>query len=578
MDNQINATPIGKVETLEGQVSVIRADGTRVELKAGDPVYQGDVLQTGDGGAAGLVFIDNTVFSMGENGSMSLDQMVFDASNNEGNLAFTIGKGIFTFVSGQIAKTDPDAMVLNSPVGTIGIRGTDGGIDIADGMNMTVVLRPEDGTGQIGEIVLSNDAGVVVLNEAYQAARVSALDTAPSAPFPMTLGQYAGTFGDILAIRPAHPATLQPLLPADPALQQKGGEANDPSEPGKKETDDGETSSGTDDDKQQPAAEQAGEKQASEVALTKPLFAATEGNGNNNGAEQTPFGFNDHADSNQGQGNGNGNGNDNGNGSGNGNGNANVDSSGNVIGGGNGNGNDNGNGNGNGNNGADTGQTVSGTETVTLTANSDDTVTGGSGNDTITLSGGAEAGDTVDLGGGIDSLVLDNGGNTLTIGNTESVTGGSGDDVLTFTGNVNVTVNGGAGNDTIETKNGDDILIGGLGSDILSGGSGQDIFRYEAANEGGDTINGFNKAQDGLQFLQTAFNGDGDNDGVLDGAGMFVKGSGAAAIDADDHWLFDTDTNALSYDADGSGAGAAVQIAAFDTANFTDADITFAAA
>ncbi|MGY8992241.1 MAG: hypothetical protein ACKVHL_11725, partial [Rhodospirillales bacterium] len=73
----------------------------------------------------------------------------------------------------------------------------------------------------------------------------------------------------------------------------------------------------------------------------------------------------------------------------------------------------------------------------------------------------------------------------------------------------------------------------------------QDTFRYENTTEGGDTISGFNQAQDVFQFLQSAFNGDTNNDGVLDNTNMFVKGSGAVAADANDYWLFDTDTSTL---------------------------------
>ena len=38
--------PIGQVETLEGTASAQRTDGTKVTLKIGDPVFQGDVVST----------------------------------------------------------------------------------------------------------------------------------------------------------------------------------------------------------------------------------------------------------------------------------------------------------------------------------------------------------------------------------------------------------------------------------------------------------------------------------------------------------------------------------------------------
>ena len=41
----------------------------------------------------------------------------------------------------------------------------------------------------------------------------------------------------------------------------------------------------------------------------------------------------------------------------------------------------------------------------------------------------------------------------------------------------------------------------------------------------------------------------------------FVSGAGARALDADDYLTYDTNTGRLSYDADGSGSGAAVVVA-----------------
>jgi Ca2+-binding RTX toxin-like protein len=51
--------------------------------------------------------------------------------------------------------------------------------------------------------------------------------------------------------------------------------------------------------------------------------------------------------------------------------------------------------------------------------------------------------------------------------------------------------------------------------------------------------------------------------GTLNAANFKIIGS--AALDADDYILYDKTTGALSYDADGSGAGAAVRVAVLGT-------------
>ncbi|MDE0781436.1 MAG: FecR domain-containing protein, partial [Alphaproteobacteria bacterium] len=115
---------IGAVNTVEGGVFATRADGTRTELNEGDPVYQGDVLETDDEGAISLTFVDSTEFALDKGTRLVLVEMVFDAQRGEGSLSFTVVQGIFTFVSGQVAKSGSGAMTVNTPVATVGIRGT----------------------------------------------------------------------------------------------------------------------------------------------------------------------------------------------------------------------------------------------------------------------------------------------------------------------------------------------------------------------------------------------------------------------------------------------------------------------
>ncbi len=70
----------------------------------------------------------------------------------------------------------------------------------------------------------------------------------------------------------------------------------------------------------------------------------------------------------------------------------------------------------------------------TLTVSNIETLTGGTGNDLVTL-GGAFTGAVIDLGSGADSLTLANTGtNTVTISNIETLVGGTGNDIVTLGG------------------------------------------------------------------------------------------------------------------------------------------------
>ena len=120
-DSQGNA--IGNAETVIGEVTAVR-NGAKITLEAGDPVFQGDIIETETAGSAKLRFIDETLFSISEEARLALDKMVFDPETAEGETILSMLKGGFLFISGQIAKTDPSDMQVVTPVATIGIRGT----------------------------------------------------------------------------------------------------------------------------------------------------------------------------------------------------------------------------------------------------------------------------------------------------------------------------------------------------------------------------------------------------------------------------------------------------------------------
>ena len=176
---------IGAVNTISGKVFVIRVDGTRVELEIDTPLYSGDILETGSDGAVGVVLADETTLAMGGDGRLILDEMIYDPGTQEGSLSLVALKGIYTIVSGMVSKTDPDAMVIETPVGSIGIRGTQIGIDISDGQNLTVVMMIE-ADGYVGEIYIRNEGGVQVMNEANHVLFTSAHTLAPEFKAPVS--------------------------------------------------------------------------------------------------------------------------------------------------------------------------------------------------------------------------------------------------------------------------------------------------------------------------------------------------------------------------------------------------------
>jgi Ca2+-binding RTX toxin-like protein len=140
---------------------------------------------------------------------------------------------------------------------------------------------------------------------------------------------------------------------------------------------------------------------------------------------------------------------------------------------------------------------------------------------------------------------------------TAQATGGSGSDSLKAIENLT----GSAFADTFTGNTGANVLNGGTGNDTLTGGTGQDIFRFDTAptKSNMDKITDFNVKDDTIQ-LENAIFKSLSKVGVLSNANFLASTAGTAK-DANDFIIHDTDSGALFYDADGSGAGAAVQFA-----------------
>ena len=110
-------------------------------------------------------------------------------------------QGSFTFVSGQIAKADPNAMVIVTPTSTIGIRGTVGGGSVDSSGVTTAVLMPE-ASGLVGEMFIGNNNGTQTINLPGQAINIASLDAPPSPPFVMSPQKWGKPLAQLLMLFP----------------------------------------------------------------------------------------------------------------------------------------------------------------------------------------------------------------------------------------------------------------------------------------------------------------------------------------------------------------------------------------
>ncbi len=114
---------VGYVKTVSGEASVTTGQ-QRIAAQLGTPLYLGSQLKTGHKGSLGVTFKDDTVMSFGQDTELTVDQYLYAPSQGKLKLAATLTRGTLNYVSGVIAKLQPDAVSVTTPSGTIGVRGT----------------------------------------------------------------------------------------------------------------------------------------------------------------------------------------------------------------------------------------------------------------------------------------------------------------------------------------------------------------------------------------------------------------------------------------------------------------------
>jgi len=209
-----DAAPVGKITEVMGEAQIVRADGTHVTAIVGTPVYQGDVIETSKTGAVNILFADNTTFAISESAKMSVDQFVYHSADHSGSTFFSMLQGVFVYTSGLIGKEDPGNVHIETPVGSIGIRGTVvTGHILPAGQQSTITILD-------GAVTLTNSTGTQEINSTLATVSLASYQSQPefihmdAKTFTETYHSVSGVANDTLshfssALTPA-PATTAP--------------------------------------------------------------------------------------------------------------------------------------------------------------------------------------------------------------------------------------------------------------------------------------------------------------------------------------------------------------------------------
>ena len=141
---------VGRVLVASGEVTATREGASTRALSRGDRLYEGDAITTGAGARVQLRLVDEGLVQLAADTEYRIEH--YRTQGEERGAVTELVEGGLRTVTGAIGDDDPEDYQLDTPVATIGIRGT----------HFALHHSGDDGTvGEVaqGAIVVENDGG-----------------------------------------------------------------------------------------------------------------------------------------------------------------------------------------------------------------------------------------------------------------------------------------------------------------------------------------------------------------------------------------------------------------------------------
>lgn len=201
---------IGTSAVVKGTVTLTGEDEVSKPAVVKGPVHLRETVRTKRQSSLQVLLKDATVFTVGPDVEMMIDEFVYNPNSNSNTIKAKVGRGMFRYMSGNAARLNPDNITIETPTSTMGIRGTifeaivgpealicaekEGVIppgSYIDHMGATlIVLRGPGGEtnseNRTGEIVVTSAGRSVTLNRSGSATLISNESNGPSEIFDIS--------------------------------------------------------------------------------------------------------------------------------------------------------------------------------------------------------------------------------------------------------------------------------------------------------------------------------------------------------------------------------------------------------
>ncbi len=149
---------VGQMVWVKGTVQALDTRNQARVLQRRSPIYEQDTIVTGSGSGQ-IVFTDNSMVALREGTTFRVEQYKFNPGSGDNRYVAGLAKGGFRTITGLISKSNPDGYQVNTPVATIGVRGTDYTVSYSVSRGLSVRLDK-------GALFVTNRAGTAELNAA----------------------------------------------------------------------------------------------------------------------------------------------------------------------------------------------------------------------------------------------------------------------------------------------------------------------------------------------------------------------------------------------------------------------------
>ena len=178
------SSPIGDIIERTG-FGVLTREDQELSADVGSDILLYDLLNTGNGRMA-IEFLDESNLRLTEHSRVLIDEVIYDPNPSKSKMVMQFAMGTARFTSGKIGIMNKANIDIQTPTATIGIRGTDFTTTIDELGRSLIILLPEADGSASGIITVTNEAGTVTLDKAYQATMVSTISTMPAKPVTIT--------------------------------------------------------------------------------------------------------------------------------------------------------------------------------------------------------------------------------------------------------------------------------------------------------------------------------------------------------------------------------------------------------